>query len=61
MDEQNNLLGHPSDQDVFYYSDYDFDYTPRDWGWDSEPLIRVPGFGFMPSSVNAELDGMTQV
>ena len=39
-----------------YFSDY-----VRDWGWDTEPLVRVPGFGFMPAEVDRELTAMTQV
>ena len=33
----------------------------HDWGWDSEPLLPVPGFGFLPAALHQELDQMTRV
>ena len=37
------------------------DDLPADsWGW-NRTLLAVPGFGFLPPSVNSELDHMTKV
>ena len=47
--------GHPD-----YYDYYDYNYT-GDWGWDTEPRVKVPGFGFVPAKVDAKLNAMTQV
>ena len=60
---------HDQDQllDYYDYSDW-VDYhnltqlsADRDWGWDSETWIPVPAFGFMPASVDKELNAMSQV
>ena len=47
--------GHPD-----YYDYYDYNYT-GDWGWDTEPRVKIPGFGFVPAKVDAKLNAMTQV
>ena len=47
--------GHPD-----YYDYYDYNYT-GDWGWDTDPKVMVPGFGFVPAKVDAKLNAMTQV
>ena len=47
--------GHPD-----YYDYYDYNYT-GDWGWDTDPKVKVPGFGFVPAKVDAKLNAMTQV
>ena len=44
--------------DFYDYTDYE---NLRDWGWDTEAFISVPGFGFMPPDVDRELNVMTQV
>ena len=44
----------------YHYGDYD-DYANRDWGWDSKPLIKVPGFGFIPSDVDEQLNALSEV
>ena len=46
--------GHPD-----YYDYYDYNYT-GDWGWDTDPRVKVPGFGFVPAKVDAKLNAMTQ-
>ena len=43
-----------------YYDYYDYNYT-GDWGWDTDPRVKVPGFGFVPAKVDAKLNSMTQV
>jgi len=46
---------------VIEYYDYHYDdYANKDWGWDTQPLIKVPGFGFIPSDVDEKLNAWTQ-
>ena len=47
---------------VIEYYDYHYDdYANKDWGWDTQPLIKVTGFGFIPSDVDEKLNAWTQV
>jgi len=60
MQQQEPESGHLGGEDRLPHYDESYYEYDHEWGWDSEPLLPVPGFGFLPAALHQELDQMTR-